>query len=342
MNKVNQYIKSEGFANVNKIDITVLVTSITQREVTLETAIYYSKICNEVIIVDEEKPHLSVNDVDKLHKRGIRYFSYNDGSDESLSSTYEKRLIAATHAKSNYVVHSNHDERYTYQGLLASLNELKNKKDLIFCVGQCIAVRKDESGIFFTRSYPNLDGYKNVGNLEQRLYYHSKKYAPLAHYAVWRRESYIHASEKTVTIHNLTPSTTMMEEVIFELAADLTGNSKAIPELFWIRNRINPHIHNSNDTGTHIFKIIEEKLKILFAGADNVKIDIFIKNFCNNSFAFLQTNLLLKTLILVRKKINNMGKKKKITDIDYLLNSHKINYNSDDISNIFRSSRFFM
>lgn len=53
----------------SKIDITVLITSIFQREITIETANYYSKICSEVILVDEEQPFLPVNEISTLKKK---------------------------------------------------------------------------------------------------------------------------------------------------------------------------------------------------------------------------------------------------------------------------------
>ena len=121
-----------------KIDVSVLITSYSQRKITLETANYFSEICNEVILVDEEQPYLSDEDIIKLKKKDIIYIPFKASSLEKeynptlFSLIYEKRLIAAKNAKNKYVVHSNHDERYTYMGLLASVNELDNDRNLTF------------------------------------------------------------------------------------------------------------------------------------------------------------------------------------------------------------------
>ena len=56
----------------NNINITVLVTSASQREITLQTVNYYSQICSEVIFIDEQKPYLSETEVNRLNK----YFVY--------------------------------------------------------------------------------------------------------------------------------------------------------------------------------------------------------------------------------------------------------------------------
>ena len=136
----------------NKLDITVLITSISQREITIQTANYYSKICSEVIIVDEQQPHLHKAEINAMSKRGIAYFAYKNIEYKSFNAPiYDKRLIAATQSNNKYVVHSNHDERYTYLGLRACIAELEKDDSLTFCIGQAIAIRRNESGIHFTR-----------------------------------------------------------------------------------------------------------------------------------------------------------------------------------------------
>ena len=55
----------------SKLNITVLVSSYSQRDITIETAIYYSRICSEVILVDEQKPFLSESEKDSLKNKNI-------------------------------------------------------------------------------------------------------------------------------------------------------------------------------------------------------------------------------------------------------------------------------
>jgi len=322
-----------------KINIAVLITSITQRNITIETAHYYSEICNEVILIDEEQPFLTKTDIEDLKNKGITYIKYEGGNHASaLNSAYEKRLIGASISNKSYVVHSNHDERYTYQGLLACVNELDSDKKLTFCIGQAIAVRKDKSELHFSRSYEKLSKYYNFNNVNQRLYYHAAVYVPLAHYSVWRRECYINVTKDTMSIHESLPSSTMMEEVIFELAADLAGNSKAIPQLFWIRNRINPPSHNSKEQGEHVFNIIKKKLHFLLDDIDGIEIDNIVENFWNH-FTFVRPSLFSKTIISAKRFLRMFIKKKKITNVSNLLHDSNINFKEDDLSNLFKSMR---
>lgn len=318
----------------NKIDIAVLVTSISQRDIAIETVNYYSKICSNVVFVDEEKTDLNEAEKQLLSNKNILYIPYKSNSKNMICTTYEKRLIAAKSAKNSYVVHSNHDERYTRNGLQACVNELKNNKELTFCAGQAIALRRNDLCYHYTQAYANLKAYKNIGKVEERLYYHAKNYAPIAHYSVWIKDKYIDVTKQTISIHESIPISNMMDEVVFELASDLSGNSSAIPQIYWIRNRINPPSHDSRKKGSHVFKIIENKLKKLFndTHTDSVQMDLIIKSFWNN-FPFVRPTIYSKTVISIKKIARfYLVKKKYITDVDNLLNENKILFEKRDLS----------
>ena len=92
-----------------------------------------------------------------------------------------------------------------------------------------------------------------------------------------------------------------MEELIFELAADIEGNSKAIPELFWIRNRINPPTNTLTERGEHVFKIIQNKLEILFSDIDDLKIEILMNSFRRHLLLYDQA--ILRDLLFFLKEI---------------------------------------
>ena len=79
----------------NKIDITVLVTSISQRDIAIETVNYYSEICSNVVFVDEEKTLLNEAEKQLLSNKNILYIPYKSNSKNMICTTYEKRLIAA-------------------------------------------------------------------------------------------------------------------------------------------------------------------------------------------------------------------------------------------------------
>ena len=321
----------------NNISVTVLVTSASQREIALKTVNYYSQICSEVIFIDEQKPYLSQTEVNRLTLKGISYIPYEFDSQKGLyNSPYQKRLVGANASKNEYLVHSNHDERYTTLGLLECVKELENNKDLSFCIGQAIAIRKNNSKIHFTRSYKNLSTYENINNTNQRLYYHAETYAPLAHYSVWRKQSYIDVTEKTIETHESLHSSTILEEIIFELAADIEGNSKAIPELFWIRNRINPPTNTLIERGEHVFKIIQNKLEILLSDIDDLKIEILMSSF-RRHFTFVRPSYLERIIIFIKRNLRKIFKKKQISNINSLLVDNRILYDKDDLSFVIES-----
>tara|TARA_X000000950_G_scaffold288824_1_gene407678 strand:- start:190 stop:1188 length:999 start_codon:yes stop_codon:yes gene_type:complete len=318
-----------SFAEKLKIDITVLITSIHQREIAIQTANYYSKICSEVIFVDEQQPYLTPTEVSVLKENNINYITYKNDSNNYV---YQKRLIGASRSNKKFIVHSNHDERYTYHGLLGCVEELEKDQKLSFCIGQAIAMRKDNSEVHYTRSYKKLHDYQNIKKVEERLYYHAKNYAPLAHYAVWKRENYIKATEKTIFIHKEISTNTILDEIVFELAADLTGNSKAIPILFWIRNRVNPPFNQGLETKNYVFQIIKKKLYKLFSDLDNnVEVDILIESYWSNIPFFWPKSFIDKSIIIIKQKIRQLIKKKKIKDIDTLLNDSNVTFEKKDL-----------
>ncbi|MDA7464824.1 hypothetical protein N8896_00995 [Candidatus Pelagibacter ubique] len=316
----------------NKINITVLITSVHQRNITINTANYYSNICDEVIVVDEEQPHLSYVDISKLKKKGITYIGFNTSKNElSIKSIYQKRLIAAKKSTNKYVVHSNHDERYTYHGLLACISELENNKNLIFCAGQAVAVRKVKQKIYYTRSYEKLYNYQNIDKVDQRLLNHARNYIPIAHYSVWCKEFYINATQKTIFLNDLIPASGLCDEVIFEFISDIAGKSKAIPELYWIRNRVNPPgPKHRRDQGDHSFKIAKDKLNILLKDHNNIHTDE-IMMYLHKAFHTVRSKSLLdKIFLLIKLLIYSLIKKEKIDDVDVLLNKNEIIYNKTD------------
>jgi hypothetical protein len=323
-----------------KIKITVLITSIKQRKMTLETANYYSQICTEVILVDEQKPYLSALDIIALKKKNITYIPYQAvNSKKIFQSVYQKKLIAAYESSNRYVVHSNHDERYTYFGLLACVSALKKNKKLTFCIGQAIAVKKDASGIYYTRPYKKLNRYYNIKKrVNERLYYHAEMYAPLAHYAVWRRKAYLKTTQMTILVHDKIPIKKLSDEIIFELAADLNGNSKAFPELYWIRNRVNKPFGSNYKEKQNILEITKKKLNKLFRDLDNVRVDIIINklrynmsNLSSETFTDKSIFLIKRMIFFIKRLTRTWKNKENIYDICSVLKSNKIRFEKNDL-----------
>ena len=332
---------------IDKINVSVLITSIHERKITIDTANYYSNICDEVIVVDEEKPHLSADEIKILKKKGIEYIKYKTiNSKFSIDSIYKKRLIAANRSSKRFIVHSNHDERYTYHGLLACISELENNEDLIFCAGQAIAVRKFKNKIYYTRSYKNLIKYKNVNEVKLRLYNHSEKYVPIAHYSVWRKKSFIDCIKRTISVLESIPSTSILDEVIFEFSADLSGNSKSLNQFYWFRNRINQSWSSVNiDRWEYSIKVIKNQLNLLLGNLNDIQVDILINGLYKN-LPFLQPKSFIEKIIslikLIIRKVLNLKKREKrrangFDDIEDLLNESKIKYDKKDLKYLLNS-----
>ena len=177
--------------------------------------------------------------------------------------------------------------------------------------------------------------------------YHAKIYAPIAHYGVWRKQPYIDVSKMVVRIHKLIPSSNIIEEVVFELAADLTGNSVALPELFWIRNRINGPGQGKLTRGEKAFLTLEKKLNLLFEKLDDIQLNI-IMNSLRKHFNFVMASTLRRKInSLIKRSLFFLKERKRLSDsikvwhdIDAFLHQNNIIYDKWDISNVLKSMNY--
>ena len=161
-----------------------------------------------------------------------------------------------------------------------------------------------------------------------------------------RQYFYITTSEKQVPPQEIKPSPRIMAEVIIKFMSDLAGNSKTVPELYWIRNRINlPGPKHERDKGNYAFKIMENKLRIMLKDLDNVQLDVVINNLSNSSPLFRSKTFLEKSIISIKLLIRNIIKKKTmiriegVDDIYTLLNDNKIKYEKNDVNNLLNSMK---
>ena len=146
------------------------------------------------------------------------------------------------------------------------------------------------------------------------------------------------------------PSTSILDEVIFEFSADLSGNSKALNEFYWVRNRINESWYSVNVARgqySYSIKIIKNQLNLLFGNLKDIKVDILINGLYKN-LSFLQPKSFIEKIILFMKliirKVFNLKKKEKrransFDDIENLLNDSKIKYDKKDIVYLLNSMK---
>ena len=120
---------------------------------------------------------------------------------------------------------------------------------------------------------------------------------------------------------------------------DLAGNSKAVPELYWIRNRVNSPSNKNLLVSDQVFITIENKLYALLKNLDNVQMNLIMDGFWNN-FPFIRSDRFIsKAVIIIKRKLCILIKKKPNTNIDNFLNENKIKYDEHDIYNVLKSMR---
>ncbi len=139
--------------------------------------------------------------------------------------------------------------------------------------------------------------------------------------------------------------TTVLDEVIFELAADLAGPSKTINDLYWIRNRINSPYERQQkvEKGGYALQITKNRLKNLFKDFDNINLNKIIEILFESFIKISSKTFYEKIIISIKRVLGNIKKKRStmraegVYDIYTLLNDNKIEYKKNDLNNLLTS-----
>ena len=255
---------------VKDLEITILITSGCEREISVDTCLYYADFCDEVVLVDDQQPAMCEQHL-LLLPLNVKYVHVPVRERTFIEQSYNKRLVAAKNARYKYVIHSNHDERYSRAGLEHCLAELKNEEKLTFCSGTGVKLKHKNLSL----AYPGLLDYSNLGCLKVRICKHAQHYVPIAHYAVWKKENLVRVLEKTIEVHHAIWDPSLFDEYIFEFLAALEGPSKSLKVFYWIRNRLNdsvsPEYYTKLDVRTSR-DVIQRKISLAFEDVHGVKV----------------------------------------------------------------------
>jgi hypothetical protein len=303
---------------MNRLPISVVITSIAQREIALRTCHYFLNICTEVIFVDEEKPILEKMEI-MARPPGFVYLQY--ASSELVQKPVsvivtEKIAMGCARASNQYVIRANHDEIYSAKGLEAALEYLDSHQDFAFVSGQCVGFHYDRNKtcLAFARKYKGLSGYENVFSIGDRFLYQSVNYVPIAHYALWRKEFLGPALHLTTRAHEAISQTVFCDELVFEMIAMKYGKSRSLPELFWIRNRCNGISYTGRDFANDSYLTLRRKLCFSLPEINDEQLDLMIESF-EERWPIIKFSKARKALLLIRSKFAIRSRYKKIKDL---------------------------
>lgn len=359
---------------MNRLPISVVITSIAQREIALRTCDYFLKICTEVIFVDEEKPTLEKMEI-MARLPGFVYMPY--ASSELVQKpvsviVYEKIAMGSARASNQYVIRANHDEVYSAKGLEAALEYLDSHQDFALISGQCLGFQyaRNKTSLAFARKYLGLSGYENVFSIDERFLYHAVNYVPIAHYALWRKEFLGPVLQLSIRAHEAISRTVFCDELVFEMIAMKYGKSRSLPELFWIRNRCNGISYTGRDSPDDSYAILRRKLHFSLPEITNDQLDQMIESF-EERWPLIKLSKARQALLFIRSKFAIRSIYRKIKDLlscvvgrirlrpqcqpnnpnpdavtlnvefESFIQTEKISYSQEDVSTIVRFFQFW-
>lgn len=207
----------------------------------------------------------------KYLKRTVKYWlNYNikllilDGSDEKLDdpcleeknikyvhnpkSLHERLLSSIDYINTEYMILACDDEFYLPSTLSSCIEFLINNPDFSSCGGRALGFGHDGKNYFGFEPYPKLRNLcLNDNSSLKRLNKHFSMYVPGHFYSVMNANKW-----KKVCKHTFKKKFDFFAalEIQVEFLTIVSGKSKIIPQLLWIRNREVAPVPNYQETDT--------------------------------------------------------------------------------------------
>ena len=215
--------------------ITIVILSYNRRKSLIRTLRYWSKINVKIIIFDGSQTAL---DDDCLMENNIEYI-------HQPASFYERFLNSKNYLKTEFVIMCADDEFYLPSALSSCIKFLVNNKTFSSCGGCALGFFKNaKNDVLGKKVYPKLINYTLKSDTALlRVHSHFSNYRMSHYWSVIRTNTwklvcqYVFENEyKFYAAH----------ELQIEFLLSISGKSKIIPELMWMRNCENLQIQGTN------------------------------------------------------------------------------------------------
>ena len=216
--------------------LTILIPSYNRSKYLKRTIKYWSNYNVNLIILDGSDSRL---EDPCLNSKSIKYIHNKKGY-------YDRLLSSIDHIETEFMILSCDDEFYLPSALSRCIEFLTKHADFSSCGGRAVGFRTDKNKIFFSKQYTKSRDFKlNHENPEERIINHFSNYVPAHTYSVMKSSKWKkickHVFEKE---YNFFASMELQTEYL----AMVSGKSKIIPELLWMRNKEVPKIEGTNSS----------------------------------------------------------------------------------------------
>lgn len=217
--------------NYSFLDKLTIVIFTYNRHKYLKRAInYWSNYQVKLLILDGSD--VKLNDP-CLNSKNINYIHDTSGLHERLKNSGD-------YIDTEFTILSCDDEFYLPSSLCSCIKYLLEESEYSSCGGRALGFGTHNNKIYGVEVYPKLkDRVLNHDSPLERIYNHFYIYVPSHHYSVIRSEKF-----KLITKLVFEKKYSMYggAELQFEFLVILSGKSKILPQLMWMRNKEVPQI----------------------------------------------------------------------------------------------------
>jgi len=208
--------------NSNKL--TIVIFSYNRPNCLLRAIKYWSKFDFKILILDGSDKALKISR--KLDKK-IMYI-------HNSKSLHDRLLNSINFIETEFVMLATDDEFYLPSAILSCVNFLLKNNEYVSCGGRAVKFYTKKNNVFGKKCYPKLENLSlNDSKGIDRVKKHFSNYVPAHFYSIIRSNIYKiickYIFEKNYKVFAL-------HELQFEFLVMISGKSKIIPELIWIRN----------------------------------------------------------------------------------------------------------
>ena len=225
--------------------LTIVVYSYNRQKYLERTIRYWLNFDVRLLILDGSKVKLSCP---SLSEKKLKYIHDTRG-------LYPRMLNSINHINTEFVILACDDEFYLPSVLSACVEFLLKEPSFLSCGGRSIGFRTSKGGkkIFGCEQYPKFRNFcLDDSNVLKRIQSHFSNYVPAHMYSVMRSNKWKiickHVYEKEYNFF-------AAMELQMEFLIMVSGKSKIISELMWMRNKEVSGIRGTSPSTTPTFTI---------------------------------------------------------------------------------------
>lgn len=208
-------------------NLTVVIFSYNRHKYLIRTINYWLNYKVKLLVLDGSE--IKLDDI-CLHNDNVKYIN-------KFRCIFDRLYRSSDYIQTEFMVLACDDEFYLPSALTSCINFLIKDKNYSSCGGRVIGFnfQKKYKKVFGYEQYPGLKNfYLEHNNPIERVKKHFSNYEPAHFYSVrrstnWRQISK-HIFKKDFKIYAL-------PEIQLEFLEMISGKSKIIPELMWLRNK---------------------------------------------------------------------------------------------------------